>query len=632
MKCTIFKNIYEKKEAHYISIEKALDRIKTGASRKAVADIRSVTDKERQDSLKRNLPCVCFSGEFTQRYDEFLQKHSGFIVLDFDDIFEVEQKKSEISKNEFIYACWISPRNNGIKALVKIADGKKHRGHFEALRDIFPECDKSGVNESRVCYESYDPEIYLNPNASVFKKVKTYEKVEAKVNIDDENKIFQNIVKWLSNRGDAFVTGERNHFIFKLASACCRFGFDESLCIALVNRNFEIGSNKFSLTECERTIKSAYRASNNLFGTAHFDKDVLVDKTSKYEIQITEEMLDETIRPKDVIFGEDVKQEAIDIYENGYQSVVGLGIPELDEIFKFKDGEITLLSGYGNYGKSSFWGWKLLMRLLMFGEKVAFFTPEENSTEFYHNLTEMLLGCDCTPDNTKRPSKQMYEFAYDFISRNIFYVYPKSLSPTPEYIKERFLELIFKEKVKSLVIDPFNQLSNDYKTVSGRSDKYLEAFLGDCSRFAQSNCVNFSIIAHPVKGKKDEKGNYVCPDVFDIADGAMWNNKMDNILIYDRPNHQNNPSSDVCQLHSKKIRRQKMVGKKGTVTFNFNRKIRRFIFGGKDYMQELIDKSKVYVVPEILKIPLGQNLNMFSPNENNINTPSFTTEEQEPPF
>ena len=72
-----------------------------------------------------------------------------------------------------------------------------------------------------------------------------------------------------------------------------------------------------------------------------------------------------------------------------------------------------------------------------------------------------------------------------------------------------------------------------------------------------------------------------------------------------------------------------MVGKKGTVTFNFNRKIRRFIFGGKDYMQELIDKSKVYVVPEILKIPLGQNLNMFTPNENAINT---TADTEEPPF
>ena len=46
---------------------------------------------------------------------------------------------------------------------------------------------------------------------------------------------------------------------------------------------------------------------------------------------------------------------------------------------------------------------------------------------------------------------------------------------------------------------------------------------------------------------------------FDIADGAMWNNKMDNILIYHRPNHQKDPSSTLCELHTKKIRRQKSV-------------------------------------------------------------------------
>ena len=63
-----------------------------------------------------------------------------------------------------------------MKALIKIADGSKHREHFQSLQEVFPEIDKSGINPSRVCYESYDPEIYINENSEVFNKIKTIEK------------------------------------------------------------------------------------------------------------------------------------------------------------------------------------------------------------------------------------------------------------------------------------------------------------------------------------------------------------------------------------------------------------------------------------------------------------------------
>ena len=139
------------------------------------------------------------------------------------------------------------------------------------------------------------------------------------------------------------------------------------------------------------------------------------------------------------------------------------------------------------------------------------------------------------------------------------------------------------------IIDPFNQLSNDYGM---RSDKYLETFLSDCSRFAQTNDIYLIIVAHPTKLKKSNgDDNYPCPDIFDIADGAMWNNKMDNILIYHRPEHQSDPMSSRCELHTKKIRRQKMVGKKGVLEFQLNRSVRRFTFNNRDVMQEALNPT-----------------------------------------
>jgi hypothetical protein len=580
---TIYKNIYAK-EPNYISVEKALERIKTGKSKDLVLEIRKQLDKERANKLKQNLPSVCFSGKFSERTDAGLLEHSGYVCLDFDNLFDLNAKKNDLSKDKYVFACWVSPSGNGLKALVKIADKSKHREHFEAMLQYFKDLDRSGVNVSRVCYESWDEEIYVNEKSEVWTKFVKTEKVKTKEVKTDYGEIFQHLLKWLSNKGDAFVKGERNVFMFKLASACNRFGISQDDCIDLCKTEFVINDNSFSENELYRVVKSAYK-NINIHATATFENEKLIEKKTRHEVELDADIFNPDIKPKDVIFGEDVKSEAMRLYDTGFDSLDGIGVEELDSHFKLKRGEISLLTGIGNYGKSTFLKWYLLMRIIKHKEKFALFAPEDNpAQEFYHDLVEIYLGANCTPSNPRRPSRIVYESAYDYISKHFFYVYPKEIAPTPDYVKERFLELIIKEKISGCVIDPFNQMSNDYNSSGGRTDKYLETFLSDCSRFAQLNNVYFMIVAHPKLMRKDNDGNYPCPDVFDVADGAMWNNKMDNILVYHRPNHQLNPSDQSCELHTKKIRRQKTVGKKGIVIFEYVRSARRYIFNGVDVM------------------------------------------------
>lgn len=588
---TAYKNIWakEKEDAHYITIDQALERIKNGKSKLLVEEIRTVIDKERKNNLKNNLPCICFSGKFTKREDKCLIEHSGFIVLDFDNVPDVAELKSKVIKQNFVYAAWISPSGNGLKVLIKIADGKKHRQHFASIQKQFPSIDQSGRNESRVCYESYDPEIYVNKEAKAYLKIieEVYEQQET---IKPDT--YKNLLTWLANKGDAFVTGERNNFLFKLASACCRFGIDEEQATQNIFSDF-VHDGNFARNEASRAIRSAYRS--NSFGSAVFENEKLLDKKTKKEVEINIELFDPTIRPKDVIYGEDVKEQALELYRNGYVKLKGIGC-ELDNYFKFKHGEITCLTGIGNYGKSSFLMWYILTRAVKYGEKFALFSPEVNpAEEFYHDMTEIYIGQECIKPQV---NEMKYEAAYDFISKHIFYVYPKDIAPSPDYIKERFLELIIKEKVSGCIIDPFNQLSNDYGSVGGRTDKYLETFLSDCSRFAQINNIFFVIVAHPHKLKKEADGNYPCPDVFDLADGAMWNNKMDNIIVYHRPNHQKDPTNNLCSFHSKKIRRQKQVGKKGELHFEYIRKQRRYFFEYRDILGELLGQFGQQIIME----------------------------------
>jgi hypothetical protein len=254
--------------------------------------------------------------------------------------------------------------------------------------------------------------------------------------------------------------------------------------------------------------------------------------------------------------------------------------------------------------------------VIKFGEKWAIFGPEDNpAEEFYHDFCEAYLGAECTNANPNRPTKAAFINAYQFVSKHIFYVYPETYKPTPEYIKERFLELIIKEGVQGVVIDPFNQLDNDY---GARSDKYLESILSDFMRFAQQNDVFFDIVAHPKALKKDGAKNYPMPDVFDIADGAMWNNKMHNIAIYHRPNHQENPNDPLCEVDFKKIKKQKITGVKGKIEIELDRPIRRYLFEGVDVLGHLLSERD-----KTLPIPYDK----VKPNTSFLNT-----ENEEAPF
>jgi twinkle protein len=602
-KVSIYKD-FNDLQGHTISVLGALERIRNGKSKALVEKAREAKTKKEADELKKKLPAVCFSGTFSKRKDSELLEHSGYIVLDFDNVADIAQKRNELCSVEYITAVWISPSGKGLKALVQIEWKTKHKEHFDALMAEMSDIDKTGRNVSRLCFESYDPDLYYNPNAEVYNNLpvkkgdRRLPQQTTTETINDDDKIFQNLLTWMTSKGDAFREGERNHFVFKLAASCCRFGMMEETCYGLMMMHVTPDSS-FSQKECRHAIRSAYRANMNQWNTAEFTKDQLVSKTNHAEINIVITAEDaENIAAEDVIYAEEVMEQAAEIYHKGYQAAMPLGVPLLDKHFKRVKGELTIVSGIGNYGKSSFMKWEMVFRMVKFGEKVAIFTPEELPAEqFYHDLVEIYFGKDCTPNNYNRPSYDAYMKVYKMIGEHVFMVYPKNVSPTPDYVKEVFLSMIIKHGVDRVIIDPFNQMANDYTKGGGRSDKYLETFLSDCTRFARKNNVYFDIVVHPHKMRKADDGNYPCPEVFDLADGAMWNNKADNILIYHRPLAQTAPESPLCEFHSKKIRRQKIVGIKGFFDFELVRSTRRFTFEGVDYLHQAIEGK--YVQSEI---------------------------------
>lgn len=149
-----------------------IHRIQTGEGglKDRIEKIRTTSDKAERSRLKEALPAVLFSGRFSKRASSGLMKHSGLICLDFDNLSDAEAKRDEVAPDKHVVAAFISPSGNGLKVLFSIPDDEELHLHcyhscVEYMLAYGLEADPSGKDVARLCFLSYDPSVYFNPDA-----------------------------------------------------------------------------------------------------------------------------------------------------------------------------------------------------------------------------------------------------------------------------------------------------------------------------------------------------------------------------------------------------------------------------------------------------------------------------------
>ena len=276
---TIFQNIRETEAPFFKDVTYILQRIKEGKNQELVKKIRQEKNKSKRNELKKNLPAICFSGQFNKRSDSAIVEHSGLICIDLDGYpkkKDLLEDKERFQKNKFVYSVFVSPSGNGLKVLVKIpADQDNHSKYFNSLKKEFdsPYFDTTSKNLSRVCYESYDRLLHINPNSSVWDKIEEEEYEEKSIikdipllKITDENKIIEILTKWHSVKYP-MIEGQRNHNIYVLARALNEFGVGKNIALYVCN---QYESCDFTKKEIQATIDSAYRYTAD-FGTKFYE-------------------------------------------------------------------------------------------------------------------------------------------------------------------------------------------------------------------------------------------------------------------------------------------------------------------------------------------------------------------------
>lgn len=568
---TFFKDNSDK-IPFYKPMDYAFERIKTGKSKEKLIVIRNEKDKEKRNDLKSRLPSVLFSGKFKERTDASLEIHSSFVILDFDQLVDPNVTKNEVFKEPFIKAVWISPSGNGVKALAKIKFKEKHRAHYKSLMNHFKATgispDEKNINESRLCYESWDENILIKDEVSEytqFVEENKYEKKENKNPETNESKIYEGLKKWAEKRGEYFIKDNRNNFVMKLACACNRTGIDKHIAIDLLANDFAHGTG-FSIKELQGVVDRVYKNYSSQFNTNPFEND---------RHTINEETFTCDMEVEDLIYFHDVFANMEERISSGIHKGETTHFPILDEHFRWTRREVTVINGYGNHGKSTMAYQLMLMKSIFKGFKWAIFNPENSPADmFYQDIAEMHCGKRFDKSFSGHATDEERKASMKFIDEHFFYIYPKDAMPTPEYMLSKFMETIIKHNVDGVCIDPFNQLVHDR---GAREDHYLEMFFNNVKRFTQNNNIFFLIITHPKTPIRNKSANiYDEPTAYEISGGAMWNNKPDNMLCYNRPNYFTNPKDAWCTFSSQRIRKQKLNGVPGKVNFTYDVNKSRF--------------------------------------------------------
>jgi hypothetical protein len=243
-----------------------------------VEQVRALTQKDARNEKKKLLPAICFSGKFEKRADTACIVHSGVICLDFDGFDsdqELEDFKFDLMLDKFTLSVFLSPSGDGLKVLVRIPnDIENHKLYFKGLERYYnrKEFDTTSQNLSRVCYESYDPELYYNADAELFTdmvKPIVQQRVAqtTTIRLNDYSEIARRLLTWWS-RSYGMVPGQRNNNLYVLGVALKEYGIDKTMAHSIMNDQDQGGD---MASEIVTIVNSAYKDMST-FGTKFYDE------------------------------------------------------------------------------------------------------------------------------------------------------------------------------------------------------------------------------------------------------------------------------------------------------------------------------------------------------------------------
>ena len=546
---TIFKNFADTTAPKYVEIDYVLESIKNCKIQKQVDKLRGETDKKKRNELKKLLPCILFSGTFSKRSDKSIIEHSGYVVLDWDNVTDLEQKKAEIVKNEFIYACFISPSGNGLKAVAKIPkDIQKHRGYYAGLVRAFPELDATSKNESRICYASCDKDIYINKNAIEFTNFVDVKELQ-KMPLSELNRTVSNdyskaniALKLIRDSVDGQKHGELLKAAKLMGGYVAGGLIDEIEAIRLLETEIQLkGIDDFDGAKV--TIRD---------GIGYGKNEPINEKQKQDYVSKTNSVI--SLEDEDYSFV--AKKEDIDTYltqwiDGTFEKGLSTGMPSLDKYFVFKRGNYNVINGFDNVGKSTALWYLCLLSAMYHKWSWIIYSSENRSGSIVKKLLEFYWGEPLTKLQPTQVTegRKFIDKHFTIVNNDVLYNYKDMLNIATKLSKSK--------KYDGFLIDPYNSLKIDLSNNSKLSThEYHYEAASEMQMYTKKNDICIYLNCHVITGAmRLQKGEskHRAPQKADTEGGGKFSNKADDFMTFHRE-VQDKENFTKMEIHTRKIK------------------------------------------------------------------------------
>jgi len=266
----------------------------------------------------------------------------------------------------------------------------------------------------------------------------------------------------------------------------------------------------------------------------------------------------------------------------GDEGGVGTGWSGLDEYYRIVPGELSIVTGIPNSGKSE-WLDALCVNLAEnHGWTFAMCSMEKNSKDHARQLLEKRMRKPFFDlpyaGSTKRMGWPEVEEGMSWLEERIFLIrYEDDELPSVDWILNLARAAVLRHGIRGLVIDPYNELDHQRPTNMSETE-YVSQMLTKVKRFAQHHECHVWFVAHP-RQMRDWKGE--APNLYDISGSAHFINKADCGIVVHRNRDEANGPLNMAKILVRKVR-NKAAGTIGEAPLYYDRVSGRFESAGSE--------------------------------------------------
>jgi len=256
-----------------------------------------------------------------------------------------------------------------------------------------------------------------------------------------------------------------------------------------------------------------------------------------------------------------------EIYLKGHGKGQSTGLIA-DELFTIAEGQLSVVTGIPNSGKSEFID-QIMVNLAMQSDwKFAVASFENQPHMHIAKMAEKVVGKPFYEGVTPRMTRAELDDATVFINDHFTFLDSKDGAvATVDSIIDRAKQAVMRLGVRGLIIDPYNYIES-----SGEQEhKHISDMLTKIVTFAKAYGIHVFFIAHPKGMVPLRDGSFPVPTGMHISGGPTWFAKADIGITVHRGEH-------GVEIHCWKCR-HKWIGKQGMVLVDYDVPTGRY----KDY-------------------------------------------------